>query len=525
MATLPSSAHSTLKSRYARFETERQPYLDRARECAKLTIPTLYPETGSSSSSRFKTPWQGLGARGLNNLASKLLLTTLPANTSFFRYTVDDVTLLKLTKKEGMRAAVEEALASMERSVSAEIETSNIRVVWHEALKHYLLGNVLVHCVDSGDIKFFRLDQYVVKRDPMGNPLEIITKECLSIMELPDDVRAQVQVEDGKADSPEDIADLYTCIKRTFTQWDIWQEINGVEVPDSRGTYPLDICPWFALRGTVVAGEDYGRGYIESCLGDLKSLEGLTKAMVQGSAAAAKVLFLTKPNSTTRLKDVANAESGAFIAGNAEDVTVLQLNKAQDFRVALDGTKELTASLSYAFMLNSAIQRNGERVTAEEIRYMANELDTSLGGLYSNLSREFQLPLLKVKMHQMEKGKRLPAMPKGKIKPLITTGVEAIGRGNDLNKMDALLKALQPLGPEVIAQSLNIDDYIKRMGASLGIDMKGLVYTAEEKAAKQQQEMQMQMMQQLGPNAINQLGGIAKEGMANQAASEVPPTE
>jgi hypothetical protein len=85
-----------------------------------------------------------------------------------------------------------------------------------------------------------------------------------------------------------------------------------------------------------------------------------------------------------------------------------------------------------AFLLNSAIQRNAERVTAEEIRYMAQELEAALGGIYSTLSQEFQLPFVTRVMFQMERQKKLPVLPEGLVKPAIITGVEALGRGNDV---------------------------------------------------------------------------------------------
>jgi hypothetical protein len=133
-----------------------------------------------------------------------------------------------------------------------------------------------------------------------------------------------------------------------------------------------------------------------------------------------------------------------------------------------------------AFLLNSSVQRNGERVTAEEIRYVASELEDGLGGVYSILSQEFQLPFVTRIMWQMERQKKLPPLPKGLVRPVITTGLEALGRGHDLTKLDTLLQRLQPLGPEVIATYLKVGDYITRVGTSLGIDMAGLVATQAE---------------------------------------------
>jgi hypothetical protein len=435
---------------------------------------------------------------------------------------VDDVMLVKLTGQKGMRAQVEDALSSMERSVMSTIETSTIRTSAFEGLKLLLVtGNVLFFLAPEGGMKVFRLDRYVVKRDPMGNVLEIITKENVSPMELPENIRAAVLANKTNDDNA-DIIEVYTCIKRTLTNWEVCQEANGIELPDSRGSYPLGKSPWIPLRFIAVDGEDYGRGFVEEYLGDIQSLNALRKAIVQGSAAAAKVLFLVKPNSTTKLRVLTESESGSVKEGNAEDVTVLQMQKQADFAVAKQTCDTITQELSFAFLLNTAIQRDGERVTAEEIRYMANELESSLGGVYSTLSQEFQLPLVQRVMFQMERQGKLPTLPAGTIKPAITTGIEAIGRGNDLTKLQQFMTSLEQLGPQVAPTYVNMGDLIKRTGASLGIDMNGLIKTDEQIAAAEQQAQMQNMLQTLGPNAVNQMGGLAKQHMqgAQQAAPQ-----
>ena len=63
--------------------------------------------------------------------------------------------------------------------------------------------------------------------------------------------------------------------------------------------------------------------------------------------------------------------------------------------------------LSQAFLLNSSVQRNAERVTAEEIKFVASELESTLGGIYGVLTQEFQQPLLKLIMNKMKKLKKL----------------------------------------------------------------------------------------------------------------------
>jgi hypothetical protein len=510
---------------FEKLKTDRYNFLTRARDCSKYTIPTLIPPDGNSSGTKYYTPYQGIGARGVNNLASKLLLALLPPNSPFFRLQIDDFTLEQLTKQEGMRGQVEEGLNKIERAVQSEIEAGAIRVSAFEAMKHLLVGgNALLYLPDEGGMRVFPLEKFVVRRDSMGNVLDIVVQEGVSKAALPKDVRELLDAEDIDRSTPEGAdknLDLYTHVCLHDGKWKVYQEIKGMVIPGSEGTYPKDKSPWIPVRFTKVDGENYGRSYVEEYLGDVKSLEGLSQAIVEGSAAAAKVLFLVNPNGTTSQQTLAESGNGAIVEGNEQDVSVLQLNKFNDFRVALETMRSIEERLAFAFLLNSSVQRNGERVTAEEIRYMANELESALGGIYSILSQEMQLPMVNRIMFAMERKKKLPVLPKGTIKPVIVTGIEALGRGNDLNKLGQFLQTLtQALGPQVVAERMNMDEVITRVGTALGIDMKGLVKSQEQIQQEQQQAQQMAMMQQAMTPMINQGGALLKQNMANQAQPE-----
>ena len=490
-----------LASMYQACFGERESYLQRARDCAKLTIPTLMRDSGDNHSTNYETPFQSIGARGVNHLASKLLLTLLPPNSPFFRLPVDYFDVEQLVGPE-QRGPVEEGLAKVERSAMQEVETLALRVPVFEALKHLITtGNCLLYLPDEQGMRVFHLDRYVVKRDPMGNLLYLITKENLSAKTLTKEARETLGLPPPEETSPESREkpyELFTYVCDKGSYWHVHQEIGRVPIPDSYGKFAKDKHPFIPLRFSRVDGESYGRGLVEEYLGDLRSLEALTQAIVEGSAAAAKVLFLVRPNGTTRINTLAKSPNGAIVQGDANDVATLQLDKSQDFRIALDTITQVRDRLSFAFLLNSSVQRNAERVTAEEVRFMAQELESALGGVYSVLSQEFQLPLVNILLQRLVKAKKMPKFPKDTVKPQIVTGIEALGRGQDLNKLAQFLEYLGPLGPEAIMQNLNLDDYIDRLGASLGIDTGGLIKTPEQKAqeAQQAQAQQEAMMQQ-----------------------------
>ena len=481
---------------YEHLAESRDSFLARARSCAELTIPTLMPPEGHTGTTQFTTPFQSVGARGVNNLASKLLMTLLPPNTPFFRLTIDDFDLTELGGDA--RGKAEEALARIERSATQEVESKAIRVPTFEALKQLIVsGNVLIHMPPKSGMKVFRLDRYVVQRDTMGNLLKIIVKESIAYDALPKEVlEALMENPEYQVDTNKKECDIYTCVRRVGKKYEVHQEVHDIVIPSTMGSYTEDKLPWMALRFIAVDGNDYGRSFVEELYGDLKSLEALTGAIVEGSAASAKLLFMVRPNGTTKARSIADAPNGAIISGAAEDVTTLQAQKFNDFRVAQETMQTITERLAYSFLLNSSVQRQAERVTAEEVRYMAQELETALGGIYSVLSQEFQVPLVNLLLSKMQKEGKMPKFPKDTLKPQIVTGLEALGRGQDLNKLNQFLSMLQPLGAEVIASELNISDYLDRLGASLGIDTQGLVKSEEQKMQEQQQQQEMMMQQQ-----------------------------
>ena len=504
----------TAQQLYTTLEGARYSYLDRGRACSKLTLPYVMPEEGFGPHSRLETPFSGVGSRGVNNLASKLLLALLPPNSPFFRFQANEKKLAEDETPPELMSEIEASLQALEELVMDEVTRGAYRVALHEALKHLIItGNALLYLPDEGGLRVFHLDRFVVQRDPMGNLLSVATKESVAFSTLSEEIRQRLQQQDPNLAEIDAKVDLFTSCRRKAKHWEITQDVNGVDIPYAGGKVTMDRNPFIPLRLSRIDGEAYGRGFVEEYLGDIQSLEALTRAIVEGSAAAAKVLFLVNPNGTTRARTLAESPNGAIVQGNAADVNTLQLDKFNDFRTAQVTMEAIKDRLGAAFLLTSGVVRQAERVTAEEIRMLSQELEASLGGLYSLLAAEMQLPLVKRIMSVMQKKKMLPKLPKDLVKPVIVTGVEALGRGNDLSKLDLFLAgAAQVVGPEAIGQFVNVEDYFKRRATALGIKTEGLIKSAEQ----MQQEAQMQQMQamteKLGPAGIKALNDQALAG-------------
>ena len=138
--------YKSSKSRYTTLEGIRDPFLDRARDSAEFTIPSIMPRDYHNEHTTLYTPYQGIGARGVNNLSAKLLLALLPPNQPFFRLTLDEFTLSELAGRDDMKGEFEKAMSSIERVVMNEMEVNNFRNALFEAIKHLMIcGNVLLY--------------------------------------------------------------------------------------------------------------------------------------------------------------------------------------------------------------------------------------------------------------------------------------------------------------------------------------------------------------------------------------------
>lgn len=528
----PDAQYESCKAIYDRLCVDREPFLRRARLSAVVTIPWLVPPDGHNSSNDLATPFQSVGARGVNNLSSKVLLALFPPNAPFFKFDVDPYALEQIAGAEengqSARSQVEQNLVKASEAILTELATSGFRVGAYEAARHLVVsGNALQYLHDDG-VKVYHLDQFVVERDPeSGEPVRIVVREMLPDEDVPEHIYEAVAARGEKPVKgiPVKHHELYTCAwyDGEEERWHVYQECDSVPVSEKDESYHPDDFPYTVLRGNVISGENYGRGYVEEYIGDLLSLEGLSQAIVEGSAAAARITKLVNPAGMTDIDDLARAENGAYVPGRADDVSTDQLQKHYDFQVTANTSNAIEQRLSFAFLLNSAVQRNAERVTAEEIRYIAEELEQALGGIYTLLSKEWQLPLVRFITRRMQRQKRLPKIPEKYIRPTVVTGIEALGRGNDLNRLGAAAQAFVAFtqAANVLMPVLNLQELAQRIFNAAGVRTAGLLKTPEQLQAEQQAAQQQMMLEKLGPPVVNQVGGIVQQQLgAGQAPAQ-----
>jgi hypothetical protein len=490
---------------YKRLEIVREPFLARAREFAQLTIPHLVrqnSETDNSAAELTQT-FQSMGARGVNNLASKLLLTLMPPNALFFRFILQEAAMAGLRPKQ--KNAIDDALALNERATMQEINLQNSRVFVFDALRQALVaGNALIHLPDEGP-RVFHLDSYVVDRDPRGNVVTIVTQTRRSPLTLPKELQGLVDKGDIKSEASGQggYVEIHTMVQRKGAGFEEFRELAGKVIPGSQRDWRVDEMPYIPLRMQRMDGEDYGRAYVEEYVGDLRSLEGLSKAILEAGVAGAKIIFLVDPSGLTDLETLDGARNGDIRPGRAQDVQTVQSQKFADLRTAELQVQRIENRLSDAFLLNNP--RQAERVTAEEIRVLAQELEDALGGSFSQLATELQDPLVSITVRRLERQGRINPQPE-EVKTAIVTGLAAIGRGHELLRLDTFIGGALQLFGSAVLEHLNVSEYLRRRAVASGIEDEGLVKAEEQLAQERQAQQMAALAARVGPEFVKQAG-------------------
>ena len=113
------------------------------------------------------------------------------------------------------------------------------------------------------------------------------------------------------------------------------------------------------------------------------------------------------------------------------------------------------------------------------------------------MAQEFQNPLAKILLKNMDTSVNMEGLDL-----IIVTGVEALGRNNDIDKLRQLNSLIQELGsPELVLQRMNIDNYITDISKNLGLPQDRYI-KGEQQLAQEQQQAQGQALEQQGASNL-----------------------
>lgn len=475
------------KEFYSKFLNGRTEHEDTAEAICGLTLPYIMMERGATSSSKYKDKLsQAFCGRLVNTLKAKMGMSLLPPSTSSFRLEPDKDALEQLTGgSPDAKAVVYEQLSSSVNMINKEIEAQQIRDTIFDMLVQLIaVGSVIMEKKPGKGILLHTLRNFTVDLDSRGEPRAMCVVETLK--DLPPDITPP--------DENQNEYKLYTLLERdpVLENWTMRQSIEDTEVGTPQ-TFNDDNLPFQYVGWTWTDGDKYHRPYAEDYLPDMRQYDQLSNLITKGSIVAAKViLFVDEKGNRTRKTDVARSKNGDVVNGRADDVTALQLQKNFDFQVPMERLADIGRNLSSAFLMNESVTRDAERVTAQEIRFMAQELETSsLSGVYSKLAKKVSKRIVEWIMAE------LGIKFKG-ISVNIITGLDALGRSQEAQKLDGIVQRFAAMN---MMHWLNEDELAARYVAYEGVDSTGLLRTPTEVNNLLSQQAQAQTAQ-LGANAL-----------------------
>ncbi|MGE3613998.1 MAG: portal protein [Sulfurimonas sp.] len=353
------------EGRYKALSSNRNQYLDAGREYSKLSLPYILPETdGTQSQGANQHGYQSIMARAVNHLSNKLTATMFPVNRSFFKLGFESNT------EADLRAAGYEPTDLAELLVEAEKKAENLqdkyaaRVAYVSAFKNLLIsGNVCLYVPQKDFIQAISLSHYCCRRSMSGKLIELIIEERKNFSSMTPEIQEMLKKLKGpgvcKDDDP---VTLYTwACQIDADTFGVTQSCLGVQIKPWQ-EIPTDDLPWIPLMWNHTHGEDYGRGLMEDNAGDAYVIEFLSEALAKGMVLMADIKYFLKPGSTIDIDEAIGSPTGQWLSGNIEDVGVLQLEKYADFKPIAEVLAEYKKGIGQAFLMNSAVRRDAERV-------------------------------------------------------------------------------------------------------------------------------------------------------------------
>lgn len=485
--------------------SDRKPYEDRAQKISEISLPYVLRADGSDGGSDlFKSVSQSFNGRQINNLKSKMGMALLPPATSSFRLKPDALAMVQLF--QGNEKAIErirQQLSLNTDAINSEIENQQIRSsLFDMLLQQIVVGSVIVEKNDRAGITIYPLKSFIVKLDSRGEPLAMCIVEKTST--LPDGVTPKEK---------KDEYDLYTllAIDKNTNKWMMKQDIDGEQVGEAKSYKDYDSLPFRYFGWNWVQGDQYHRPFAEDYYPDMLQIDKLGKLNTEGAIIAGKsVILVNQRGGRTRKVDLVKAKNGGVIDGSADDITAFQFQKNFDFQVSNDRESTLKRELQANFLDTGSVQRDAERVTAEEIRVMAQQLEAStLAGVYSKMALKWSKWIVLKVMDELK-------ITFDAVDVDVLTGLDALGRSQEAQKMDNFMQR---------ATTLQLNHWIKdnellgRYASFDGINTVGLIKTTDEvqteQAAAREQAAQNTLVEE-GAKSLGQQAGSQPQAGGQQ---------
>lgn len=493
----------------------------RSEEYARWTVPYVCPEEGTEGQEQEKADI-AIGPRLVNHLANKVVDTMFPHDRPFFAVTLTPEMRQKLRKELGEEAeaqfaeAVRSETTAVEEVAMRKLRLTTYRPQAVEAVKHQIItGNAVLRRLKDGSRIVYGVKDFGIRRNVDGKAYHILLRDAKFFGSLPKDIKQRtLNVHKEYKDS--DKCTLYTEYKWDGNRWCMRQAVDDVMIDKGVKYKPVDL-PVLPLVWNLARGENYGRGLVEDHATAFHQIDVLTKALIDMVGVMADIKFLVDPASVLDPQELNDSPRGSYHQGREGDISTPSNQRRLEVQATMQIIQSLERELAQAFLLNSAGVRDAERVTAEEIRFIAMELESAFGGLYSRLALEWQKHEAEYAVSQINFDTDLGDSKLSAFEVVVTTGLESLSREGQLDNLRRALADLQMLDtvPEELRGTINPLKFASFIFNNHAVKFQEFQYTEQEMQAnndaamaQQQQMLEMQagakVQEEAGKKAVQE---------------------
>lgn len=537
---------ATISGAFSTLDSKRQGHLEKARECARLSIPTLLAQeernhsTRASQSQWIADNYQSDVADGVSTLAGKSLQSIHAPGMLWAQHGLSPKIEFDQSIDEQVKEELRQGLFARSMIVLSTLESStgeggnDHTRGFHSARRNslqqlFVCGDVLERLDDDYQMTTFRLDQYVTERDSTGRVLRHIVKERYDAASLDPSERRAADLADAdllKTDVSERMSDVYTKIEwqPIAKKWTLTKELlyksGAPKIIDTRDE---KISPYFSTPYDLPPGEHYGESRVMLYMGDCAALDNIAQRELDFAFLASWFkLFIDEAWGSSEA-DIFESRNGSAHRGplrqdgSPAHIALFKADKLADFQVVSTFKQERVANIRRAFLSASGQIRDAERTTALEVTKVIAELQAALGGVYATIADSLQRPLFDRAHFQCVRDKILFPFPKHLkqyVQTRALTGLKALAEQAEFQNVMSLVRIAAELGPQAQAR-LKMGPVLNLAVRSLSINKPNLIMTEQEAKDALQEAMQLQLQQKAGERGIDAAGTIAEQRAAN----------
>lgn len=494
---------------YTELESKKGDLHQRCEQYARWTVPSVFPPDNPGDANTHSESEKGnvaIGARLVNHLAHRIVDTMFPNDKPFFAIRMSTEAELKLAEEAEEDGAdptevLAAAMASFSAIENAAMQRMNLTayrpVAVNAVIYKIVTGNAVIRRMEDDARVVYSVRDYVVRRDISGTVKELILRDTKRFGELDEELQAEVKNSEsakGKALKETDDVTLYTYFYYENKKWKQYQAVEDIDLEEEVSYKEADF-PCIVMAWNLGRGDHYGRGLVEDYAVSFHNTDVLTSALLDMIGIAADIKFLVDPASGIDLDAYNQARRGEYVAGRKDEVSVPEFQFGVQAQVVAEQIAKLERELAQAFLLQSAGVRDAERVTAEEIRFFAREIESAFGGLYSRLALDWQRKEAEYQLSLIDFDMYVDNLKSFDVS--VTTGLESLSREG---KLDNLRLAIMDLGmlegvPEDVRVVINPLKFASFIFRNRTVAAEEFLYSPAEfqqiQQAKQQQEQQL----------------------------------